>query len=207
MDDVISVLNQFGYFAFAVSGTLAVSRKRLDLFGVLVMAIITAIGGGTLRDLLLGSGSVYWVDDPTPLVTATLGGAFAIAMLRRQPRVTRALPVADALGLAVFCVLGAEQAQILGASAPIAVVMGVISAIAGGIIRDMLSGTVPLILQRELYASAAVLGAASFVILEQIGVGRMPAILVGITLAMGLRLISMRWNYSLPCFEMEEVTA
>ena len=90
MDDVISVLNQFGYFAFAVSGTLAVSRRRLDLFGALVMAIVTAVGGGTLRDLLLGSGSVYWVDDPTPIVTATIGGVFAIAMLRRQPRVAAA---------------------------------------------------------------------------------------------------------------------
>lgn len=207
MDDVISVLNQFGYFAFAVSGTLAVSRRRLDLFGALVMAIVTAVGGGTLRDLLLGSGSVYWVDDPTPIVTATIGGVFAIAMLRRQPRVKRALPVADALGLAVFSVMGAEQAQILGASAPIAMVMGVLTAIAGGIIRDTLSGTVPLILQRELYASAAVLGSASFVLLEQIGAGRTLAILIGIALATGLRLVSMRWNYSLPCFEVDEAVA
>lgn len=197
-------MNQFGFFAFAVSGTLAVNQRRLDLFGALVVAIVTAVGGGTMRDVLMSTGSVYWVEDPTPIFTASIGWIVTIGVLRRWQHLSKALPIADAMGLAIFCVLGAEQALKSGSSISIAIIMGVFTAVAGGIIRDVLSGAVPLILQRELYATAAVLGAATFVILTELGAGRTISIVVGMSAALSLRLISIRWNISLPVFSIDK---
>ena len=149
-----------GVFAFAVSGALTAGRKGMDLFGVLVVAAVTAIGGGTVRDVILDR-SVFWLTDTTYLYVIGVAAVctFIYARYRRPPRGT--LLVADAFGLAVFAVLGVRAGLGAGVSPLVAVLMGAITGVVGGAVRDVLSGETPMILRREIYATAAIAGAAA----------------------------------------------
>jgi uncharacterized membrane protein YeiH len=201
---MLSLLDLFGVAVFAASGALMAGRKRMDLFGVVVLAVVTAVGGGTLRDVLLGITPVFWVRDPLPIVVA-LGAALATVAAARRWRLERpALLVADAFGLALFTVLGAEHALHAGTPAVVALIMGVMSGVAGGIVRDLLCSEVPLILRREIYATAALLGAAVFVGLCWLGVGRPLAITAGMGAGLTLRLAAIRWSFSLPVFSLHD---
>ena len=153
-------LDILGTTIFAVTGSLAAGRKHLDVFGVVVLSLATALGGGTLRDVALGSLPVFWVADPLYIIAAGVASlaTFAVARVHRLPE--GLLRVADALGLAVFTVIGAERALAAGAPYLVAVLMGMVTGVAGGMIRDLLSGEVPLILRREIYATASLCGAA-----------------------------------------------
>ncbi|MCC5810806.1 MAG: trimeric intracellular cation channel family protein [Ectothiorhodospiraceae bacterium] len=193
-------LDLFGTAVFAVSGALAAGRKNLDLFGVLVLAVVTAIGGGTLRDLTLGATPVFWVTDPVYLWLASAAGLVTIYLARHDFLQRRFLPIADALGLATFCVIGAERALSLGVNPSIAVLMGVMTGVFGGMIRDVLCGEVPLVLRRELYATAALLGATVTVVLALVLPGIALATWAGLLSALALRLAAIRWNLSLPVF-------
>ena len=147
----------FGTAVFAASGVLASRTKRLDFFGVIVIASVTALGGGTLRDVLLGSHPISWIGDPTILWVTSGVGAFTFFLarsLRESATTSLLLYVSDAVGLAVFSIVGTAKTLSLGESPLIAIVMGVITGAAGGLIRDLLVGEVPLILKREIYATA-----------------------------------------------------
>ncbi len=193
-------LDLFGTVVFAVSGALAAGRKNLDLFGVLVLAVVTAIGGGTLRDVTLGATPVFWVTDPVYLWLASIAGLVTVYLARHDFLQRRFLPIADALGLATFCVIGAERALSLGVNPAIAVLMGVMTGVFGGMIRDVLCGEVPLVLRRELYATAAMLGATVTVVLGMLLPGTAVATWLGLLAALALRLAAIRWNLSLPVF-------
>lgn len=194
-------LDLFGTIVFAVSGALAAGRKQMDLFGVMVLAFVTAIGGGTVRDLVLGATPVLWIAKPMYIWLALAAG-FATVALARHVRVPRnLLPLADALGLATFCVIGTERALLLGFGPGVAIVMGVMTAVVGGMIRDILCGEVPLILRKEIYATAALLGAAvtaGFVMLDMPLVGTW----AGFSAALALRLAALYGNLSLPLFTL-----
>jgi uncharacterized membrane protein YeiH len=189
---------------FAASGALLAGRKRLDLFGVVVIALVTAVGGGTLRDLLLGATPVFWVRDPTYVAVAILGVVAVLVGTRRLGPRRGPLLVADACGLALFSVLGAREALHIDASPMIALVMGVITGVAGGLMRDVLCGEIPLILRREVYATAALAAAGVFVGLEALGVGSDVPIWCGIAAGLGLRLAAIRWGFSLPIFALRD---
>src|SRR5512141_2272378 len=162
---MIHLLDLFGVAVFAITGSLAAGKKHMDLFGVVVLALATALGGGTLRDLILGAYPVFWISSPTYIFVST-GVALAVFFLARFVRPpARALTFADAFGLAVFTVIGADKAISLGVPGSIAVIMGVMTGVAGGIIRDMLSGEIPLVLRKEIYATASLCGAATFAVL------------------------------------------
>lgn len=193
-------LDLFGTMVFAVSGALAAGRKNLDLFGVLVLAVVTAIGGGTLRDVTLGATPVFWITDPIYLWVASIAGLITIYLARHEFLHRRFLPIADALGLATFCVIGAERALSFGVTPAIAVLMGVMTGVFGGMLRDVLCGEVPLVLRRELYATAALLGAGVMVILSMLLPGTALATWIGLLAALALRLAAIRWNLSLPIF-------
>lgn len=201
---MVDVLELSGVFVFAISGALAACQFRMNLFGVLVLSVVTAIGGGTLRDLLTNVPTIFWVDDPTYVLVALIGGIFTIIVARSWTIPPTGLLVADAFGLSLFCVLGAQQALGAGTSAAIAIVMGVLSAVAGGVIRDIFSSTIPLIFQREIYAMAAVLGASTFVVLVEAGSGRNLSMILGILAAFTLRLIAIRWGLTLTVVSAEE---
>jgi uncharacterized membrane protein YeiH len=198
--DLIRMFDLFGVAVFAVSGALVAGRKQMDLFGVIVLAIVTGIGGGTLRDLLLGSTPVFWIDQPVYIVVASGAALGTLATRRVIPLRRTVLLVADAIGLAFFCVLGAAKAVQAGAGPTIPMLMGVMTGVVGGVIRDLLAGEVPLILRHDLYATVAVVGAGSYELLTALGTSEPVAAWIGMLSALGLRLAAIRWHWGLPMF-------
>ncbi|HET9275362.1 MAG TPA: trimeric intracellular cation channel family protein [Gemmatimonadales bacterium] len=197
------VIDLLGVAVFAISGVLAAGRKGLDLLGVSVVAIVTAIGGGTLRDVLLDRHPTFWIADPTYLWVALGAIALTLAYLRFWLASRRALLVADALGLAFFTISGVQIAVQAGHPALIALLMGTITGVAGGMLRDILTGEIPLILRPgRLYATAAIAGAAVYLLLGEISVGPEPAALAGMAVTASLRLAAIAWGLTLPAVEV-----
>ncbi len=194
------LLDLFGTAVFAVSGALAAGRKHLDLFGVLVLAVVTAIGGGTLRDLTLGLTPVFWIQAPSYLWIASIAGLVTLLLARWRWLHRDFLPIADAIGLATFCVIGAERALAAGVHPTTAVLMGVMTGVFGGMLRDVLCGEVPLVLRKELYATAALAGSLIMVVLSLILPGMAIAAWAGLLTCLGLRLAAIRWQLGLPVF-------
>ena len=158
---------------FAISGALAAGRKSLDWLGVAVIAVVTAIGGGTVRDVLLDRHPIFWIADPKYLVVCLAATALTLVYVHLRIPAFRALFVADALGLAFFTIGGVQIAEMAGLSGLLALLMGLITGVVGGVARDVLLAEIPLILRRgQLYASAAIVGAALYLLLERAGVPR-----------------------------------
>ncbi|GAA3718680.1 trimeric intracellular cation channel family protein [Oceanisphaera sediminis] len=193
----------FGTAVFAFSGVLVAGRLRMDGFGVIVLAAVTAIGGGTIRDLIIGAEQVFWTADTlylwVILVTALLGQYIA-QLPRRLPWYI--LPLADAFGLAIFTIIGTDKALSYGTSGMVAVVMGVITGVAGGMIRDVLAREVPMVLQREIYATACILGGVLYTCSLAIGITPLLATMLGMLGTFILRVAAIRWHLSLPAFSL-----
>jgi uncharacterized membrane protein YeiH len=183
---------------------LVAGRKQMDLFGVIVLAIVTGIGGGTLRDLLLGITPVFWINQPIYILVGAGAALGTVATRRIVPLRRNVLLVADAIGLAFFCVLGAAKAVQAGAGPTIPMLMGVMTGVVGGVIRDLLAGEVPLILRHDLYATAAVVGAGTFELLIALNVPLTVAVWVGMLAALGIRLGAIRWHWGLPVFSWSD---
>jgi uncharacterized membrane protein YeiH len=196
-------LESIGVAVFALSGALTAARKRMDPFGFAFLAAVTGIGGGTLRDLLLGRAA-SWIADPTnPLICITIGVAAFVFGARFAPKnanFMRALLWADAGGMAIFAVSGAQTALIAGAHPVTAVVLGTMSATFGGIARDVLAREVPLVLRRETYVTAAALGALIYVAAAQLGYPAMFGALAGVAAGFALRALSIQYDWTLPAF-------
>ncbi|MEC8009998.1 MAG: trimeric intracellular cation channel family protein [Pseudomonadota bacterium] len=200
---LITLLDLVGTFAFAISGALAASYKRLDIFGVLVVAFVTALGGGTLRDLLMGQQPVGWMLNTEYLLIVLFGAVFAYLFRRTLESLRRTLFVFDAMGLAVFTILGMEKALGLGLSPVIAIMMGILSAVFGGVIRDILCNEIPLIFRQEIYATACLAGGILYWGLEKY----LPSLyLVPITILfiLILRVVAVRYHLHLPTFKGEQ---
>jgi len=194
-------LDLIGVGVFGISGALAAGRKSLDLLGVVVIAIVTAIGGGTLRDLLLDR-KVFWLAEGSHLVVIIAASLFTVLYVRFREPPHKALQVADALGLALFTLSGAQIAQDAGHGGLIAVVMGTITGVFGGVLRDVLCAEIPMILRRgNIYATAAIAGASVFVLLP---VGHDWALAFGMLTVAGLRLAAIAWNLQLPVFSLPD---
>jgi uncharacterized membrane protein YeiH len=195
-------LDLFGVAVFAVSGALTAGRAGLDLLGVLVIASFTAIGGGTVRDLLMNRHPIFWIRDPTYLLVIAAMAFLTIAYVRVLPPPGDALLVADALGLGLFAMSGAQIAEESRLSPIIVVLMGTMTGVAGGVLRDVLSGRVPLLLQRDIYATAAIAGISLSLGLRALGVGRFGSFATGLVAIVLLRLVSIAWNLQLPVFRL-----
>lgn len=204
--ELIRLIDLFGVAVFAISGALVAGRKQMDLFGVLVLAIVTGIGGGTLRDLVLGTTPVFWINQPVYILVAAGAALGTVGTRHFIPLPRGVLLVADAIGLAFFCVLGAAKAVQAGAGPTIPMLMGVMTGVVGGVIRDLLAGEVPLILRRDLYATVAVVGAGSYELLTALGAPQAVAVWVGMLAALGLRLGAIRWHWGLPVFSWDEAS-
>jgi uncharacterized membrane protein YeiH len=194
--EVLRILNYAGVFVFALSGGAVAIRHNMDLFGVMVIGLITAVGGGTLRDILLNL-PVFWLADSTSLIPAALGGLCAFALGAPLP-VKRVMLWADALGLAVFAVLGTVSALRVGSSPVIAIVMGTITATAGGLLRDIVCNEPPILLKDEIYATAALLGAIVYVGCLQVPALQELAEVLGVLAAFSTRLLAIQWHITLP---------
>lgn len=198
---LLYALNMFGVAVFAVSGVLAAGRKRLDLLGVVVIAIVTAIGGGTLRDLLLDRHPIFWFRETEYLLVIVTASLLTLVYLRFRSPPEGSLLIADAFGLAVFTISGTQVAVAAGLPGIIAVIMGVITGVAGGVVRDVLTAEIPLILRGgHLYATASITGATLFLLLTAAEVSRPLPTLVGIASVVLLRFASILWGLQLPIF-------
>lgn len=193
-------LDLAGVAVFAASGVLAARDRGLDLLGVIVVAAITAVGGGTLRDLLLDRHPIFWVADSSYLVVIAASAILTVAYVRVRPPPSATLLVADALGLALFALSGAQLAEAAGCPPLIVVLMGTMTGVTGGVLRDVITGHVPLVLRREIYATAAIVGVATYLALHTIGVSWALAFGAGMTVVVMLRLLGIRWDLHLPVF-------
>jgi uncharacterized membrane protein YeiH len=199
----LHVLDLVGVAVFAISGALAAGRRRLDLIGVVVLAAVTAVGGGTVRDVLLDRHPIFWLADPRYLIVIIVAALATVLYVRwaRVPWVT--LDVADALGLALFSVAGTQVAERAGMPAVSCVLLGAVTGAAGGAIRDVLTAQVPAVLQQgSLYAAAAIVGTSLYLILARLGLERSTASLVGMAVVAALRLAAVWWGLTLPVFEV-----
>jgi uncharacterized membrane protein YeiH len=204
MIDLIYWLDLFGIVVFALSGALMAGRYQLDPFGVVVLSAVTAIGGGTIRDVILNT-PVFWVENPIYLYVILATALLTIVTIRQPTRITkRFLLLADAFGLALFAVLGTEKAIGLGVPFSVAIVMGTITGVAGGMIRDVLCNVIPMILRQEIYALAAMFGGGLFTAFYALGWHDIFSTLVAMLGALALRLAGIYWRVSLPAFQLIE---
>jgi uncharacterized membrane protein YeiH len=192
-----------GVAVFAVSGALAAGRKQLDVLGVVVIALVTAIGGGTLRDLLLDRHPIFWIRHPAYLVVIVAAALATVLYVRWRQPPAQTLQVADALGLALFAIAGAEVAAARGLPAATVVVMGTITGVAGGILRDVLTAEIPVVLRpTQLYATAAIVGTTAYVGLVRLGVDDGVAAGAGMLTVAAIRMAALVWDLRLPAMRL-----
>lgn len=192
------VLDLAGVAVFSASGVLAARDRDLDLFGVLTVGTLTAIGGGTLRDLLLNRHPIFWITDPWYLVVIIVSALLTVGYLRMRPAPERFLLWADALGLAFFTLSGASLAQAAGHSPLVVIGMGAMTGVTGGMLRDVVTAHTPLIMKREIYASAAIAGGAVYLGLMWLSVPDVGAFVAGAAVVVALRLLGIRYGLHLP---------
>ena len=200
MNIVFEWLDYFGVVVFAVSGALAAARARMDVVGFALLGVVTGVGGGSLRDVLLGRLPVFWVEEPRYIVLCVLA---SVATFVSVPIIASRLSLllwADALGLAVFAVLGAQTALAVDVPPIIAALMGVMSATFGGIIRDVICRETPLVLLKEIYVTAALAGSLLYVCLVELAVAPTLAMLAACATTFAVRGLALRYNLSLPAF-------
>ncbi len=202
-DMLLYFIDLFGTAVFAVSGVILAGRLRMDPFGVVVLASVTAIGGGTMRDMALGATPVFWITDTTYLWVILITCLLTMIFVRRPKRLPWwILPVCDAIGLSVFVGIGVEKALIYQDSFLIAIIMGVLTGCGGGIIRDILAREVPMVLRSEVYATACIVGGVFHTTALALGYERPTAILAGVISTLIIRLGAIRWHLSLPIFAL-----
>lgn len=196
--NLLYTLDLLGTAAFAASGAFAGVRRDMDLFGVLVLGLVTATGGGTIRDLLLGDTPPFIFKDETYLYLSLFVSLAVFLFHKSIDRLHHPLLYCDAIGLGTFVVIGTTKAIAFHMGFCGSIMMGVMTATAGGMVRDMLSTHVPLILQKEVYASACIAGAALLYLLHYSSMPETYASLMAALVVIVLRLLAIRYNWSLP---------
>lgn len=194
----LHIIDIIGTFSFAVSGVFSAMERKLDPFGVLIIAFVTAIGGGTVRDLLVGNLPVGWLRNGEMVWVIFLSAAVTIVLGSYLRKFTTALFLFDALGLGLFTVTGLEIGLSKGFGAGICVALGTITACFGGVLRDVLLNKVPLIFQREIYALACILGGTVYCLLHSWHAATDLAKVVCILLVFAVRIVAVRFGLSLP---------
>jgi len=200
-----TLLDHFGVSVSAMSGVLAAREKGLDLFGVLVLALVTAVGGGSLRDVLVGDGAVFWLRSPGIFHNVCITAVVAFVLSHRWEPPRTLFQIADALALCFFAVAGTRKGISLGFTPSVCIALGVITGVAGGIIRDTLLGRVPLVFRKDtyFYATAALFGGLLYVLLRG-QAGDEIATWIAVTAAILLRLGAIRYRLTLPAFRAPE---
>ncbi|MEM7660884.1 MAG: trimeric intracellular cation channel family protein [Pseudomonadota bacterium] len=193
---LLMLADRLGVYVFALSGGVVAIRKDMDLFGVIVMAFLPAVGGGTLRDLLLDQ-PVFWLSDTTALGLAMAGG-LTVFVFHRVIANFKPLRWADAVGMALFAVTGAAKAMSLGFGLPIVLMMGAISSCAGGLLRDVVANEEPLLLKSDIYATAALLASVVYFICLSFGVESLTSFGIAWVAGFSLRGLAILFGWSLP---------
>jgi uncharacterized membrane protein YeiH len=203
MTNVQYILELVGTFFFAISGALAIQDHHDDLFGAGFMGFVTAIGGGTLRDIMLGSYPLVWIGDINFLYAILAGVIAAYFFYRFFIRLPRTFLIFDTLGISFFTILGVEKALSLGVRPEIAAIMGMFTAIMGGVIRDVLTNETPVLFRKEIYATACLSGAILYLVLYYYGVDRDVNLIVSILVIFIIRILAVRYSLSLPAFRRQ----
>ena len=196
LDFALTFLDRVGVLVFALSGGIVAVRSKMDPLGVLVLSFLPALGGGTLRDMILDA-PVFWLTDTTALLMVLIGATLAWVFTAKLEGF-KPIRWADAVGLALFAVAGAAKAIELGHSVTIAVIMGGVTASAGGLLRDIVANREPLLLKQDIYATAALLGGLGYALSNKVGLSFELSTLIGFTLAFTLRACAIRFGWSLP---------
>lgn len=199
MGELVYVIGMSAVAVSAITGVLEAGRKPIDLFGVVLVALTSALGGGTMRDLLL-ERPVFWVADQTYLVAAVAAGVATFVLVRLARLPANLFLVPDALGLALFTVIGTQVAMTYGAPWFVAGFLGVVTGVFGGVLRDILCNEVPLVFSGELYATASWAGAMVFIALLRAGVAGSIAALLAMTAIFLTRIAAIYWHLTLPSF-------
>ncbi len=195
---LIYFLDLTGTFVFAISGMLAAAEKRFDLFGAAVIAFVTAVGGGTIRDLLIGKTPVGWMKDLNYLIC--IASAVPITLLFKSyiQGLRRTMFLFDTIGIGLFTILGLKSTLALDLSPVVALMMGVVSAVFGGVLRDVLANEVPLIFRKEIYATACIIGGLSYLLLTKTGIEEDWVIFLTVMLVIAIRILAVWKGLSLP---------
>jgi uncharacterized membrane protein YeiH len=202
---LVQVFSLVGVAVFAASGALAAVRRSLDPVGVLVLAIVTATGGGTLRDVLMDRHPIFWISSPWFIGVSALAALATWLWVRKFPPPELALQYADALGLAFFSIAGAQIAEAGGLTPFAATIMAAITGCAGGLIRDVLVAEIPLVFrQSELYVTACLAGVVLYFALAALGAPVELASIMGMATIAGIRLASIHWSITLPVLKIPE---
>ncbi|AEV31384.1 putative membrane protein [Owenweeksia hongkongensis DSM 17368] len=202
---LFEILDTIGIFAFAMSGATLAIKKRFDVFGIFVLAFVTAVGGGTLRDLLIGTNAVSWIRDNQLIYTVTAGAIAAIILFKIIHRLNLFVYIFDAIGLGLFTIAGIEKGQILELNMFMCIALGAISATFGGVLRDILSGEKPMLLTRkEIYASASIAGGFVYFGLAALGISNQITAFAAVLFIIFVRIITHQYDIRMPELYREE---
>lgn len=198
MDDLLLILTYIAVTASSISGALEARKNQMDIVGATTIAFVNAFGGGTVRDLLLGRTPVFWVIDPILTLTTFVVAIISFYRLDRIPNIL--FIAADAIGLGIFSILGATYTLQLGLSPIVAILMGVVTGIFGGVLRDVLSNRIPSVFRQstELYATCSFVGTSLFILLIKFNVNNLLASLAGAVIILAMRLLAVRYKMTLP---------
>ncbi|MFS4467677.1 trimeric intracellular cation channel family protein [Maribacter sp. 2210JD10-5] len=192
------VIDILGTVAFAISGVLVAMQKKLDLFGVFIIAFVTAVGGGTLRDLLIGNTPVGWMKTPIYILTITITVIIAILFINQIKHLRKSLFLFDTIGIGLYTMVGIEKGLAANLSPIMCIALGTMTASFGGVIRDILCNEIPVIFRKEIYATVCILGGLVYFILIQFSVDTQIAYVFGISSIIAMRLIAVKFKISLP---------
>lgn len=194
---IITFLDYLGVFVFAISGILAASEKQLDLFGGFIIAFVTALGGGTLRDLLLDV-EIVWITHVEYLYIVVAGGIFALVFKTFTKHIRKTMFLFDTIGISLFTILGVQKGLELGVPIEIAVIFGAVTATFGGVIRDILCNEIPLIFRKEIYATACIAGAIVYAILYQFEINDLIKTIISGSIIIAIRTVAVIKKLRLP---------
>ena len=198
--DFFQVLEILGTSTFAVSGALFAIEKRFDPFGVFIIAFVTALGGGTIRDVLIDRNPIGWIDDVNYIYIVTISTIVAIIFRKSIGKISRSLFLFDSIGLGMFTITGVKMGYDANLAPIVCIALGTISASFGGIVRDLLCGETPIILRKEIYATASIIGGTSYFLLKTYENPYIINYLVTLFIVIAIRTISVKHHLSLPSF-------
>lgn len=195
-----NILDLLGTVAFAISGALAAMNRKMDLFGIFIIAFVTAIGGGTVRDILIGNTPVTWMDHTIYIYVIGIATIMAIIFRKKIDHLKKSLFLFDTIGLGIFTIIGVETGIQNNLDPIISIALGVMTGTFGGVIRDILCNEIPVIFRKEIYATASLIGGLVFIILNELGVEREIIYIVTSLIVISIRLVVVKFKISLPSF-------
>lgn len=205
--EILTFLDILGTIAFAISGVLTAMNKRMDAFGILIIALITSIGGGTLRDLLIGKTPVTWMQDQVFPMVIFITAVFAVLFRSKLKYFRRSLFLFDTIGIGLYTITGVQVSLAFGLDPLICVILGTVSACFGGVLRDILCNEIPIIFHKEIYATACIVGAIAYLTLVRFEVQQTIAMILSGSVIILIRILAVVFKWKLPRLYKKEITS